>query len=436
MRNRLKASWTDPARRPVLLLGFGAVALSIVLLIVALTQLSPKPIEVKPTPTSSCVINCGPGPQTSQPIPKTLRLRSRSKSLVPVNVDKGDWQPTAEIEQAEWVFGTLVNYVIGLPASQENSDMLQAMSEADEVVLDLSNGQSLTFQYTGRQFVSVGSIDIFAQTRPGLTLVLLGDNTDQRVVVNANYVPDSEVGKAVPSSLAQINTPIELGGAKVTVTSARLVVNAPGVTVGSAFYMVDFTVENIGADVLDAANFIVELQDYANQKYRLSDAASAIGPNPAPKGQLLPGIAASFTAGFDVPANVTGPVLVWSFKPTAQFKAQASVAVPLVGPTPTPDPRTKLVVQITQAYFNTDQTELIIVGGVGNTSGVPVSINASDISLSTPDGVFGTIRGSEPPLPFNVGPGQTLTFSLRFGRLPGTSAILKVLLSSFQLNLQ
>ncbi|MBI5563402.1 MAG: hypothetical protein HY870_00800 [Chloroflexi bacterium] len=436
MRNRLKASWTDPARRPVLLLGFGAVALSIVLLIVALTQLSPRPAEVKPTPTSSCVINCGPGPQTTQPIPKTLRLRSRSKSLVPVNVTKGDWRPTAEIEQAEWVFGTLVNYVIGLPASQENSDMLQAMSEADEIVVDLSNGQSLTFQYTGRQFVSAGSVDIFAQTRPGLTLVLLGDNTDQRVVVNADYVPDSEVGKAVPSSLAQINTPIELGGAKVTVTSARLVVNAPGVPVGSAFYMVDFIVENIGADAVDAAGFIVELQDYANQKYRLSDTASAIGPNPPPKGQLLPGIAASFTSGFEVPANVTGPVLVWNFKPNAQFRAQASVAVPLVGPTPTPDPRTRLVVQITQAYFNTEQTEMIIVGGVGNTSGVPVSINASDISLSTPDGVFATIRGSEPPLPFNVGPDQTLSFSLRFSRLPGASAILKVLLSSFQLDLQ
>ncbi len=433
MRNRLKASWTDPARRPVLLLGFGAVGLSIVLLLVALTQIGPRAPEVTPTPTSSCV-NCLPT-QTTQAIPKTLRLRSRSKSIVPVTVEKGAWKPTADIEKAEWVYGTLINYVIGLPASQENSDMLQAMSETDEIVLDLSNGQSLTFRYTGRQFVSAGSVDIFAQSRPGLTLVLLGDNTDQRVVVTADYVPDSEVGKTVPSSLAQINTPIELGGAKVTVISARLVVNAPGVTVGSAFYLVDFTVENTGADALDAAGFVVELQDYANQKYKLSEKASSIGPNPPPGGQLLPGIAATFTSGFDVPANVTGPVLVWNFKPNAQFKAQASVAVPLVGPTPTPDPRSKLTVQITQAYFNTEQTEMIVVGGVGNPTGVPVTVNASDIALSTPDGVFATIRGSEPPLPFNVGPGQTLTFSLRFSRLPGAKAILRILLSSFELNM-
>ena len=436
MRNRLKDSWTDPVRRPVLLLGFGAVALAVVLLIVALTQITPAPPVVQPTTTSSCVINCGPGPQNTQPLPKTLRLRSRSKSIVPVNVDKGNWTPTADVERAEWVYGTLINYVIGLPASQENSDMLQAMSEADEIVIDLSNGQALTFRYTGRQFVSAGSADIFAQTRPGLTLVLLGDNNNQRIVVNASYVADSEVGQAVPSSLAQINTPIELGSAKVTVTSVRLVYNAPGIEVGKAFYLVDFMVENIGADVIDAADFVFELQDYANQKYKLTEAASALGPNPAPKGQLLPGIVNTFTSGFEVPTNVTGPVLVWVFRPNAQFRAQASVAVPLIGPTPTPDPRTKLAVQITQAYFNTDQTEMIVVGGAGNPSGAPITISAADISLSTPDGVFAEIRGSEPPLPFSVGPGQSMSFMLRFSRLPSAMAVLRVLLASFELNLQ
>jgi hypothetical protein len=436
MRDRLKASWTDPARRPVLILGVGAVALAVVLLIVALTQITPASPEVKPTVTSSCVINCGPGSQSTQPFPKTLRLRSRSKSIVPVTVEQGNWSPTADVERAEWVYGTLVNYVIGLPASQENSDMLQALSEADEIVIDLSNGQTLAFRYTGRQFVSAGSTDIFAQSRPGLTLVLLGDNNNQRVVVNAGYLADSEVGQAVSGSLAQINTPIELGSTKVTVTSARLVYNAPGIEVGKAFYLVDFMVENIGADVIDAADFVFELQDYANQKYKLTEAASALGPNRAPKGQLLPGIANTFTSGFEVPTNVTGPVLVWVFRPNAQFRAQASVAVPLIGPTPTPDPRTKLTVQITQAYFNADQTEMIIVGGAGNPGGAPITLSAADISLSTPDGVFAVIRGSTPPLPFNVGPGQSLSFTLRFSRLPGTAAVLKVLLASFELNLQ
>lgn len=436
MLNRLKSTWQDPARRPTLIVGLGAVGLAVLLLIVAATQLQTSGPQAVPTSTPESCIICPPGSQSKPAVPEVLHVRSRAKSLVPVNITKGSWTQSADVEKAEWVFGTVVNYVIGLPGSQENNDMLQAMSEADEIALDLSNGQVLNFRYVGRQFVSPGSTDIFAQSRPGLTLVLLGDNSDQRIVVTADYVPDSEIGKAVPSSLAQINTPIELGGVKVTAISARLILNAPGVPQGSAFYIVDFTAENTGADAVDVAGFFIELQDFTKQKYPLSETASALGPNSPPRGQLLPGIAATFMSGFEVPSNVTGPVLIWIFKPNAAFKAQANVAVPLIGPTPTPDPRSRLTVQITQASFNVDQTEMIIVGGIGNPTGAPISVSAADISLSTPEGNLATIKGAEPALPFNVGPGQTLTFSLRFSRLPGTSAVLKVMFASFQLSLQ
>jgi hypothetical protein len=435
MLDRLKSSWNDPARRPMLVLGLGAVAIAIVLLVIAFTQIKP-PVE-EPTPTpDNCVINCGPGPQVAQIVPQVLHIRNRSRSIVPVNVSKGNWNSTADVDQAEWVFGTLVNYVIGLPASQENSDMLQAMSEADEIALDLSNGQTLSFRYAGRQFISPGSTDIFAQTHPGLTLVLLGDNNSQRIVVTANYLPDSEVGKPVPSSLAQINTPVQLGTTKVTVLSGRYIVNAPGLPVGSAFYLVDFTVENITSSPINAGDFVVGLQDYANQKYRLSKEASSLGPNSPVTGTLQPGTAATFTAGFEVPTNVTGPVLVWTFKPTPSFKAQANVAVPLVGPTPTPDPRSKITVQVTQAYFSTDQSEMIIVGGIGNPTNSPVTISPADISLSTPEGILATLHSTEPPLPINLGPGQNQTLTLSFSRLPSASAVLKVVFASFQLTIQ
>jgi hypothetical protein len=314
--------------------------------------------------------------------------------------------------------------------------MLQAMSEADEIALDLSNGQTLSFRYAGRQFISPGSTDIFAQTHPGLTLVLLGDNNSQRLVVTANYLPDSEVGKPVPSSLAQINTPVQLGTTKVTVLSGRYIVNAPGLPVGSAFYLVDFTVENITSSPINAGDFVVGLQDYANQKYRLSKEASSLGPNSPVTGTLQPGTAATFTAGFEVPTNVTGPVLVWTFKPTPSFKAQANVAVPLVGPTPTPDPRSKITVQVTQAYFSTDQSEMIIVGGIGNPTNSPVTISPADISLSTPEGILATLHSTEPPLPLNLGPGQNQTLTLSFSRLPSASAVLKVVFASFQLTIQ
>ncbi len=433
--SRFKSAWDDPARRPSLVIGLGAVALALILVIVAIGQISGTGSTVTPTPTNSgCVINCGPGSQSTSTLPKVLHLRGRSILIDPVSMNNGQWKPSAAAGRAEWVYGTLINYLIGLSASQENSDMLKALGQADEISIDLANGQSLQFKFSGRQLVTANDTDLFAQSKPGLTLVLLGENSDQRIVITADYVADQEVGKPAPGSYAQINTPIEIGGAKVTVLSARLVINAPGIPVGSSFYMVDFSVENIGTTPLDAAGFQIQLQDYAKQKYNLSATASALGPNPAPKGTLQPGTLATFTAGFEVPANVTGPVLVWVFMPQAHFTVQANVAVPLIGPTPTPDPKTKVVVQITQAYYTPDQSELIVVGGIGNPSPVQVTLNTADISLSTPEGVLAKLQGAEPALPLNLAPGQNQTFTLHFARVPGSSATLKILLASFQLN--
>jgi Domain of unknown function (DUF4352) len=427
-RNRLAQTWSDPSRRPILVIGFAAVMIAIILLMVAITQLSPsESAAVTPTPTVT-------SPQSVTLVPTVLHLRSRSFFINPVNVSKGRWNYNTDSGKAEWVFGTLINYLVGLPASQENTDMLQALSDADEITLDLSNGQTLHFKYSGRQFVSPGSVDIFSQSRPGLTLVLLGATSEQRLVVTANYAVESEVGKPGPGTLGQINTPIELGGVKVTVLSARFLYNAPGIPVGSAFYMVDYTVENTGADPIDAGKFQIELQDYSTQKYKVSLTASQLGPNAVAKGQILPGIAATFTSGFEVPSNVTGPVLTWIFSPQPGFKAQASVAVPLVGPTPTPDPRSRVAIQITQAYFNADQSEMIIVGGIGNPANATIVMDTPDISLKTPEGALGTLRDTEPPLPWNLGPGQNQSFTLHFDRLPSTSATLKILFASFELS--
>ena len=75
-------------------------------------------------------------------------------------------------------------------------------------------------------------------------------------------------------------------------------------------------------------------------------------------------------------------------------------------------------------------------GGFDNPTASTVVVSTADISLSTPEGILATLRGSEPALPWNLGPGQNQTFTLRFSRLPGNSATLKVLFSSFELSLE
>lgn len=420
----------------MLVVGFGAVGIAAVLLVVAALQLisSAEPPVPAPVPTPACV---GPNCPIAQPgplVPRKLYVRDRVFEITPVAVQKGKWPIGAGSDTgASWVFGSLVNYLIGLPNNPENRDLLQAVSEADLITLELSDGQTVEFKFDAQQLVSPGDKTIFSQQHPGLTLLLVGDDGEQRLVVTANYDVEGEANHTVPSNVVSVNTPVEIGPVRIKALNGRLVENAPGVPVGSAFYLVDFTVENTGTDGLNVADFDFELMDYARQKYKLSETASKLGPNPQPGGQLLPGLSGTFTTGFEVPSNITGPILTWLFKPEAAFKGQASVAVPLLGPTPTPDPRSQARVQISQAYYTPDQSQLIVVGSIANPTSALIPVGPADIVLSSPEGILATLNGAEPALTWRLVPGETLNFTLNFSRLPSSIAILKILDNSFEL---
>lgn len=433
---RLKASWGDSSKRPMLIFGFAAVAVAAVLLLVSVMQLAApaEPIAPVHTPTVECVPPNCPVSQPAANIPRKLYVRDRTFEITPISVPKGNWAISADSANGEWVFGSLVNYLVGLPGTQENKDLLQALSEADKITVEKADGQTLEFKFGERKLVAPDDKGIFTQQRPGLTLLLLGEDGEQRLVVTADYLVDSEANKSVPSKTVAINTPVDIGPVRIKALSGRLVENAPGIPVGSAFYLVDFTAENLSDETVNVADFVFELRDYAGQKYKLSDTASKLGPNPPPAGQLLPGLSSTFMSGFEVPSNITGPILTWGFKPGASFNGQASVAVPLVGPTPTPDPRSQARVQISQAYFSPDQTELIIVGGIDNPTGALITVGESDVVLKTPDGVLATLKLPEPAFPWRVGPNDTVNFTLHFSRLPSNEAVLSILNNSFKLS--
>ena len=126
MIDRLKSSWANPSKRPMLIFGFGAMGIAVVLLLVAVIQLASGPAAPAPTPTlTPCVgPNCRSTP--SPIVPKKLYARDRIFEITPVAVPNGVWKPTATNGNVEWVFGTLVNYLIGLPDTSENKDLLQA----------------------------------------------------------------------------------------------------------------------------------------------------------------------------------------------------------------------------------------------------------------------------------------------------------------------
>ncbi len=366
--------------------------------------------------------------------PSGIEIKSRKFQVIPVEVAKGAWpyqRGTLGDDKAVWVFGTLINYVIGLEASPGTTTLLQDLTEVDVIKLTTYSGRAVSFRYSGRQWVTVDKTDVFRQMRPGLTLVLLGEEGNDRLVVSASYLVEGEA-TPVGSVLAQVGTLVDVAGARVSVMGGRLIRNVAGLPAGNAYYQVDFSVKATGPGALDASLFQMELGDAAGKRYALSVPASQAGSYGLPGGQLLPGITLTATAGFLVPDDLPGANVIWIFSPRVGDASPARFQLAVAGPPPTPDPRSRVVVQVTGARYSNDTAEIIISGGAGNLSKEPVTVSLSDISLQA-GGSLVQVTVTEPALPWVLQPGQNLAFTIRFARPPAGTALFRMLQSSFEL---
>jgi hypothetical protein len=96
--------------------------------------------------------------------PSAIEIKSRKFEVIPVEIAKGTWpyQPgTLGDDKAVWVFGTLINYVIGLEANPGNTKFLQDLTEADVIKLTTYSGRAVSFRFSGRQWVTVDKTDVF-----------------------------------------------------------------------------------------------------------------------------------------------------------------------------------------------------------------------------------------------------------------------------------
>jgi len=440
----LSSALMAPQRRLILTGAAGGViflALVCVALVIVLATRPRTPGAVgssSPTPAqgtsvpASIVTGLGGSVPLSLTTPSAIELKDKEFKVEPVEITKGDWPyQRGNPNKAVWVFGTLVNYVIGLEANSDNTTLLRGLTESDSIRLTTLGGKTLLFRYSGRQWVTVDKTDVFRQLRPGLTLVLLGGTDDSRLVVSASYVAESEP-TPVGITAAKTGTPVQVSGARVTTLGGRLVKNVDGLPAGSAYYLVDFSVTASGSGVLDASLFQMELLDAAGRRYTLSIPASQAGSYGPPGGQLLSDTTLTATAGFVVPEALPGPNVFWTFSPTPDGSAPARFQLSTVGPSPTPEPRASVTVQVTQARYSDDATEIVISGGIGNTAKEPVTISLSDINLQA-GGTLVPVTSTDPELPWKLQPGQNLAFTVHFARPPAGTAILRMMQWSYEL---
>jgi hypothetical protein len=268
-----------------------------------------------------------------------------------------------------------------------------------------------------------------------LTLVLLGEKDEKRLVVSASYVMENELPPGGEVA-AKVGTPVNVPGAQVTTLDGSLVKNVAGLPAGSAYYLADFSVTGLGPGALDASLFQLALLDASGKRYELSIQASLAGNYGPPGGQLLPGTTLTATAGFVVPESLPGTTVILTFSPQAGGQAPARFQLPIAGPPPEPSPRALVTVQVVGARYSNDATEVIISGGIGNRSKESLTVTLADINLQA-GGTLVPVKTTEPELPWTLQPGQNLAFVVYFVRPPAGTAIFRMMQSSFELgNLQ
>ncbi len=439
LRRRLERG--DPATRNLLVIAFAVGMLAIVALglygvsILLRETEGPRPPEGGPpvveTPVGEQLVFGAPDVTVPPVQPVTITIKDQSLGVYSIRVQEGGTWPydPRRSNQAAWVYGTLINYIFGLDAdNRANVDLLGSLLEGDPIVVHLSNGRELHYIFRERQRVPLDDVSLFDQRAPGVTLVLLGERGDDRLVVRGDYNAEMEA-EPVGGPGEGVGTPIEVGPVRVTVQSGELRQGPlPNLPEGFTYYLVNFEIENLSQAALDTSGFQMTLIDANGARYNLSIPASLQGLGPLPP-LLQPGVPAQATSGFLVPESLAGPV-TWEFRPQAGAEEVAQVQLPVqVAPPPAP-PQAQVLV--TAAEITPGGTGVSVRVMISNPGQDVIVVSESDVSLTAGEMPLG-LQMAMPPAPWTIAPGGTLPLVLTFDRPPADTALLSVLGYRFQL---
>lgn len=351
--------------------------------------------------------------------PTALHVGTQTFSVrgEPVQAD-GTWTAVAgEGNSAIWVYGTLINYILGLPANQENRELLESLSPGDEIVLQLGGDIELPFAVTNREVIAANRSDVFAQNTPGLTVILLREAGDERLVVQAAYIDDTTPangggGSGGGSGMVELGEPAQLGNLRITTENATAIYDQPQAPSGFIFYVIDFQLENVGVEAVDLAQLRFTLNDDLGNQYAFSTQAAQFGAYTPPTGAILPGEVQQASVGYQIPAGLSSPALTWSVRReggTNEIRVLIPFAESEAGGAAGAE------VSLQTASVSADGTGLLLSGQIGNSGTQPLVVNEGNVFLRS-DGTVHLMLSTNPAFPWVVPPGQTLAFSVSFQR--------------------
>lgn len=330
---------------------------------------------------------------------------------------------------AVWTYGTIVNYVFALPNTDNYKTLLESLVQGDPIVVETKRGTEYEFIFTGSELVDdTNDPSIFAQNRPSVTLVWLGDrDADERLFIYGDYVVAEDELEPVEAPTCELGETCQLGNTRITVTGATHAVDRPEAPPGFALYLVDYTIENAGSNQLDTGLLRFILIDELGNQYSLNSLAGQAGNNPQLGGFVNVGESRQVTAGYQIPSTLSSSNLRWAVS-RVDNPSQIEVVIPFTG-----DTVGNAIVSLQQANVSDDGTSLVITGQVNNAGQQPLIINEADISLSDGQSSY-FVFSTSPSFPWTVGPGQQVSFVLTFQRPASPAATFALLNYSFELS--
>jgi hypothetical protein len=391
------------------------------------------PLEyVLPPADSLLTVSGTPVPQASVPI--SLTVKGISFDVLPSRVQEdGELRyPEGESGTAVWVYGTIINFVMGVEQTKANNTLVESLVAGDEITMTATSGVVYRFGFTSREELDMADPELFSQQRPGLTLITLGGRAENRVVVRTAYLGMKEGVEEASAPVVSVGELAQLGDVRLTVLGTSYLYEGEEVPEGWAFYLVEFQIENFSQQILDPNRFRMQLQDGAGNTYSVNLPASQAGTFGYLMLTIPPNTVAQGTAGYLVPAPLQGPKLSWSFSRLDSPEYVVKVLIDFQSPQETIDPRRLAVVTLLGAELSGDRTLLSVWGTLTNNSDEPLSVATNEATLRGGDNLM-ALRSADPAFPWSIQPGTTVSFRLAFQRPVTPVATFTILDQPFEL---
>lgn len=366
--------------------------------------------------------------------PLTLQVGGRTFSvqtqIIPAT---GQWVPAvSQPGGAVWVYGTVVNYVVGVPDSVENRALFDQMAPGDDILLTTRANNTLQFEFNSREVVLASNRDVFAQHEPGITLVLTGTEGEQRLVVRGRHtVTEANASNSGEiATLFSLGETAPLGNLQVTVTGATHLLNRPEAPVGFAFYLIEYQIQNIGSINLDTTILRSALLDSFGNQYAVNNVANTLGNYPTLFGTIGPSQMVQATAGYQIPLELSGPSLRWRLT-RADTNEFIEVDIPFADQEATAQ---SAQISLLSVDVSLDGTNIMMSGQITNLGQQALIINEPDLSLQGDDGGFYLLLSTNPGFPWVISPGASATYQIMFQRPAGSQAVFTLLNQPFELS--